>query len=495
MFNVTSGWLMTEISASPFMIAMVQVATSAPLFLFSLPAGALGDIFDRRKLLMLSQIALALLLFVFTWLLWIGKPQAESLLFFTFMIGVGTAFAMPAWQAIVPRLVPKKDLSSAIALNGVSINLARAIGPALGGIILTSVGAVATVAFDAISYLFIVAALVWWRVSHHLQEDLPREHLVGAMQAGLRFAWFSRPLKYTILRAVAFFFFAVAYWALLPLVAKEGMNGSASFYGMLLTALGCGAIGSALLLPLSNRYLNANQTVACGTMLTAISLLLFAYGKQEWIGIIAGLIAGIAWILVMAALTLSAQLALPEWVRARGLALFQMMFFGAMTCGALVWGELASMLGLSVSLTIAAIASLVVMLLTWSFHLNLGENHDHTPSNHWTESIWELPIAHDQGPVLVTLEYIIADNDREDFIRLIKHLGLSRRRDGAIQWGYFEDTDQKGHFIEAFLVDSWISHLRQHRRVSKTDKVIQDKINALHQGENPPRVVHAVTPK
>ena len=495
MFNVSSGWLMTELSTSAFMVSLVQVATSLPIFLFALPAGALGDIFDRRKLLLITQMSSAIAFIVFAGLVWTGANNVWVLLFFTFLSGAGAAFATPAWQAIVPRMVPKDELSSAIALNGVSINIARAIGPALGGFLLTALGAAVTIAANAGSYLVVIGALLWWRVQTNQTATLPRERMVGAMQAGVRFALRSAPLRSTMVRAMAFFFFASAYWALLPLVAKDLLHGDSGLYGILLTSLGGGAIAGTFLMSRLKKRFTPNQMVALGTFGTAISMVLFAFGGSDVAGIVAGVLAGLAWIMVLSSLNVSAQVALPDWVRARGLAIFQMTFFGAMTAGSLIWGQVAAQLGLAQALVISAALATVCVALTWKYKLNLGENHDYTPSGHWPEPVMVTSLAHDQGPVLVTIEYRVADADRDQFQELIREQGVLRRRDGSITWGFFEDVQDHGCFIEMFTVESWVAHLRQHARISAGDKLLQDKIAALHQGEKPPRVVHAVTPR
>ncbi|SDZ06637.1 Predicted arabinose efflux permease, MFS family [Nitrosomonas sp. Nm58] len=494
MFNVTSGWLMTELSPSPFMVSMVQAATALPVFLFALPAGALGDLFDRRKLLLWTQILLAVALFLFAGLLWKGSVNAWVLLLFTFVTGAGSAFALPAWQAIIPRLVPRDALEPAIVLNGVSINIARAIGPALGGFILAAAGAVATVLLDAVSYLAVVAALLWWRAAAAQADALPREHLVDAMQAGIRFALHSIPLRNTLFHALAFFICASAYWALLPLVAKDVLQGGPSLYGILLTALGSGAVAGVFLLSLIKKYLSADKIIMLATAGTALCSMMFAYGGQTVTGIAAGFAGGVSWILAVSSLNISAQVALPDWVRARGLAIFQMVFFGAMTAGSLGWGQVAEIAGLPLALIASGLLALLLIPATWRFKLNLGEHDDYTPSGHWDKPVLATPVAHDHGPVLVTLEYCIDDADRDAFCLLMRELGVIRRRDGAIQWGFFEDAEDRGRFIEMFTVESWAAHLRQHARVSATDKILQDKIFALHRGAIPPRVTHAVTP-
>ncbi|MBL8499507.1 MAG: MFS transporter [Nitrosomonas sp.] len=494
MFNVTSGWVMTELSPSPFMISMVQAATTLPVFLFALPAGALGDLFDRRKLLVWTQIFLAAVLSLFTALLWTGSVTAWTLLLFTFIIGAGSAFAMPAWQAIVPRLVPRDTLSSAIVLNGVSMNIARAIGPALGGFILAAAGAVATAFLDAISYLAVAAALLWWRASTAQDDALPRERLAGAMRAGIRFALHSKPLRYTLIHALAFFICASAYWALLPLIAKDTLQGGPSLYGILLTALGIGAVSGAFLLPVMKKHFSTNTIMIVATTVTALSSMLFANGGHAVTGIIAGLTGGVSWIMAVSLLNVSAQMALPDWVRARGLAIFQMVVFGAMAAGSLSWGQATEMIGLSEALTASGFLALLLIPITARFKLNLGEHYDYTASGHWSDPAPVIPVSHNHGPVLVTLEYRIDDADRAAFYLLMQELEITRRRDGAIQWGFFEDVEDHGRFIEMFTVESWVAHLRQHARVSVSDKLLQNKIFALHRGESTPRVTHAVAP-
>ncbi|UJP01215.1 MAG: MFS transporter [Nitrosomonas sp.] len=494
MFNVTSGWVMTELSPSPFMISMVQAATTLPVFLFALPAGALGDLFDRRKLLVWTQIFLAAVLLLFTALLWTGSVTAWTLLLFTFIIGAGSAFAMPAWQAIVPRLVPRDTLSSAIVLNGVSMNIARAIGPALGGFILAAAGAVATAFLDAISYLAVAAALLWWRASTAQDDALPRERLAGAMRAGIRFALHSKPLRYTLIHALAFFICASAYWALLPLIAKDTLQGGPSLYGILLTALGIGAVSGAFLLPVMKKHFSTNTIMIVATTVTALSSMLFANGGHAVTGIIAGLTGGVSWIMAVSLLNVSAQMALPDWVRARGLAIFQMVVFGAMAAGSLSWGQATEMIGLSEALTASGFLALLLIPITARFKLNLGEHYDYTASGHWSDPAPVIPVSHNHGPVLVTLEYRIDDADRAAFYLLMQELEITRRRDGAIQWGFFEDVEDHGRFIEMFTVESWVAHLRQHARVSVSDKLLQNKIFALHRGESSPRVTHAVAP-
>ncbi len=493
-FNVTSGWLMTELSPSPLMVSLVQAATAMPIFLFALPAGALGDIFDRRKLLMVVLTILALILFIFAALIKRNILNAWLLLLFTFLVGAGTAFFTPTWQAIMPYLVPKKELHSAIALNGISMNFARAVGPAIGGLLLAAFGAILAVIIDAVSYLFVVVGLLWWRMAL-VESVLPRERVFGAMRAGLRFVILSEALIATLVRAFIFVLFASAFWALLPLIAKDLLAGGPKLYGLLLSGIGAGAITGALLLPLIRKKLNAHGMVMTGTLFTVSALLLFALGGHWFTGIAASILAGISWIIALSTLNVSAQYALPDWVRARGLAIFQVVFFGGMMLGSVLWGQLAQVIGLKFALMVSAGLALLSLPLTKIWQLNLGEDNDFSPSRHWPDPSQQREIEPYQGPVLIMIEYQIAIDNRSLFEERIHKLGVIRKRDGATFWGVFEDVANPGHYIETFVDESWVAHLRKHERVSASDREVQDKLLSLHIGAQPPKVTHALAPK
>ena len=276
---------------------------------------------------------------------------------------------------------------------------------------LAAAGAMATVFIDALSYLAVAAALLWWRTTTVQADNLPREHLSGALRAGIRFALHSKPLRYTLIRALAFFTCASAYWALLPIVAKETLHGGPDLYGVLLTALGLGAVAGAFMLPQLRKRYSANTNLILATLGTAFCLIMFALGQHIASGILAGFIGGVSWIVAVSTLNYSAQVALPDWVRARGLAIFQMAVFGAMAGGSLGWGQAAIVSDLPSSLIASGLLALALIAITHRFKLNLGEHHDHTPSGHWAEPVPVTAAAHDSGPVLVTLEYRIVRPD------------------------------------------------------------------------------------
>ena len=491
MYNAGSGWLMTSLDPDPLIVSFVQVATTLPIFLLALPAGALADIVDRRRFLIAIEIATTAVSALFAAFVWLDVVTPLTLLLFTFLIGTGGALTAPAWQAIVPQLVPRRDLAPAVAANSVGFNISRAIGPALGGAIIAGFGIAAPFWLDAISNLGVIGALWWWRSPQKRGPSLPAERFGNAIIAGIRYARHNRHLRATLVRALGFFLFGSAYWALLPLVARSQIAGGPELYGILLGAIGAGAVGGAFVLPWLKAMLGADRLVMAGTLGTAAALVLFAVARDTVTGLTASLIAGVSWIGVLASLNVSAQVALPEWVRGRGLALYMTVFFGALTLGSAVWGKVAGVVGLPFAHFIAAAGALVVIPLTWRWKLQTGAGVDLTPSMHWPAPITTREIEHDRGPVLVTVEYRIDSKDRDAFLIALGKLARERRRDGAYAWRVFEDIAEEGRFVETFLVDSWVEHLRQHERVTQADRELQELVNRF-QIDGAPKVTHLI---
>ena len=491
MYSAAGAWLMTELDPHPLMVSLVQVATSLPVFLFALPAGALADIIDRRRLLILAESAITVLSAAFAVLVWLGQVTPISLLVFTFLIETGAAFVAPAWQSIVPQLVPRPELPAAVAANSVGVNISRAVGPALGGVLTGTLGISAPFWVNAFSNFGSIGALLWWRPPKSARTRLPAERLANAIRTGLRHARHNPPLRATLLRAVGFFLAASAYWALLPLVARTQIGGGPELYGVLLAAIGAGAIGGALALPRLRAKLGADTLVAAATLGTAAALCLFGIARETWTALAASLLAGACWIAAVSNLNVSAQFALPEWVRGRGLAVYATVFFGAMTLGSALWGELASLFGLSMAHFIAAACAVAAIPITLRWKLQTAAAADLNPSMHWPAPVLSQEIAHDQGPVLVTVEYHVVPQHRAAFLPAVEHLAAERRRDGAYAWGIFEDTAQPGRYLETFLVESWLEHLRQHERVTNADRVLEERVRGML--SEPPKVTHLVT--
>jgi MFS family permease len=491
MYNAACGWLMTSLDPDPLTVSLVQVATTLPIFLLAIPAGALADIADRRQFLLVMEVVTTAISALFAAFVWLDLVTPRILLLFAFLIGVGAALSAPAWQAIVPQLVPKEDLAPAVSANSVGFNISRAIGPALGGATIAGFGIAAPFWLNAISNLGVVGALWWWRPPQTRGQRLPAEGIRNAIVAGVRYAKYNRHLRATMIRAVGFFLVGSAYWALLPLIARQQIAGGPELYGILLGAIGTGAVLGAFGLPWLKNTLGPDRLVAAGTLVTAIALLLFALARDTLAGLLASFIAGTAWICVLASLNVSAQVALPEWVRGRGLALYMTIFFGALTVGSVIWGKLASLIGLETTHFVAAAAAAAVIPLTWRWKLQTGAALDLTPSMHWPAPIMTREIEHDRGPVLVTVEYRIDPKDRNAFLACMDELARERRRDGAYRWGIFEDAAEEGRFVETFVVASWLEHLRQHERVTNTDRLLQDAIARFHIAGTP-KVTHLI---
>lgn len=494
MHDVGASWLMTELSPSPAVVALVQAATTLPVFCFALLAGAVADIVDRRKLLIAINIVMAVVAAIFTALVNLGLVTPLVLLLFTFVLGTGFAFMAPAWQAIVPSLVARPELPAAVSLNSMGINISRAIGPALAGFLIVSVGLTVPFALNVLSLLCIIAALIWWRPALAPDRKLPPEHVLGAMRAGLRFAANSAALQQTLVRAMAFFLFASAYWAMLPLIAKTVLDGGAGLYGILLACVGAGAVLGALVMPHVRESLGADRTVAAGSLGTALVLVLFALSPNE---IVAGLAAaggGVCWIAVLSSLNVSAQTALPNWVRARGLSVFLTVFFGTMTLGSLVWGQVAEHFGIPVTLIAAAVGILIGIPVTWRAKLSLGEAIDFTPSMHWPEPASAPDEEAADRPVMIQIAYAVPEEHRDRFVATMKELAAARRRLGGFGWTLMENIEARGRFVETWREASWTQHLRHHARVAESDRAIQLKVRALLDEGTEPEIRHFATP-
>jgi MFS family permease len=490
MQSAAAGWFMTSLNPDPFIVSLVQVAASLPMFIFAIVAGALADIFDRRKLIIVIQIIVTLLIVGFTFMIRLGLVTPTSLLVFVFLVTTAAALIMPVWQSIVSQLVPRTLIQPAVALNSAGVNVSRAVGPALAGVIIAAWGMAAPFWLNAISNLAVIAALGWWRPGgSDAVRSVPSERFFLAVGAGLRYARHNPHLRATQLHALGFFLFASAYWALLPLVARDQITGGATLYGLLLGTIGVGAVAGAFAVPWLKSRLGADGLVAVGAMGTAIALLLFAFARQAATAFAASAIAGISWIVVLVTLNVSAQVALPEWVRGRGLSIYMTVMFGALTLGSAIWGKIAAWTGLPAAQVIAALGAAAAVPLLWRWRLETGAVLDLTPSRHWPEPVPLGEIALDRGPVLVTIEYRIKSGDRDGFLEAIGHLAGERRRDGAFAWEVFEDPEHDGLFVETFMLNSWAEHLRQHARVTDADRTMQEAVDRF-QIDGFPKVTH-----
>lgn len=487
MHEVGASWLMTSLAPSPLMVALVQAATSLPMVFLALPAGALADVVDRRRYLIVTQLWMLVTAALLGTCTWIGMTNAWLLLGFTFALGCGAAMTMPAWAAIAPDLVPREELQAAVTLNGLGMNVARAIGPALAGLIVAAFGPATVFLLNAVSFLGVLAVLFRWRRIPR-ESTLPAERLFGAMRAGLRYARHSKMLQAVLMRAAAFFLFASAPWALLPLLVRQEIGGGPDVYGLFLTAIGAGAVVTAFFLPRIRTKLSCGALVALATIIYAVAALMLAQVRNVYALDAVMFAMGAGWITVMSSLQVAAQAALPGWVRARGLACFMVIFMGGMAGGSVLWGQVATIVGMPQALIAAAVGALFGVALTWRIRLGGHEGVELVPSMHWPAPLVAKDPEMDQGPVMIQLEYRVDATHTERFLSLMQAYREMRRRDGAFFWELFRDTADPSRFIECFMVESWLEHLRQHERVTVADRTIQEELKRCLLGEDYPRV-------
>lgn len=487
--GVGAAWLMTTLSPSPFMVALVQTATNLPTFLLALPAGALADVVDRRRLLLATQAWMLLAALALGLAALAGQAGPVALLALTFALGAGTALNGPAWQAIVPELVPAAQLGSAIALNSVGFNLARAIGPAVGGLIVAEVGVAATFLLNATSFVAVLVVLFRWRRAA-ARSVLPAERVVGAIRGGLNYLRHAPLLTRALVRTAAFMVFASALWALLPVIARDTLGLGVQGYGLLLGCLGLGAVGAAAWLPRLRAATTIDQRVVLGTLAYAAGSAVPAAWPSVW-GTAAGLVlAGAAWITLMSGFNTSVQAIAPDWVRGRAISMYLLIVFGSLALGSAVWGAVAAWLGLGPALGVPAAGMVLALALGGRMPLaRLGEL-DMSRSRHWPDPHVALEPAPEEGPVFVTVEYLIEPADHDAFLAALAPVRRSRMRSGAVRWTLLGDLAVPGRYVESFMVESWLAHLRQLERMTVTDQAVESRAFAFHRGTEPPRVSH-----
>lgn len=493
MHDMAAAWLMTTLTHSSLLIALVQTAAFLPFFLLALPAGTLADIVDRRVYMMITiawMIAAAAVLGAITFA---ELMTPGLLLLLIFLLGAAGAMMRPAMAAIVPELVPRRELRQAITLNTMSLNISRAVGPVLAGIVILSAGPAAVFILNAASFAVLLVAI------HRLPPDsgrrhgsLPVERFIEAFRAGVRYTRHAPALQAVLIKGAMFFFFAGAVWALLPVIAVRVLGGGPALYGLLVALMGSGAVFAAQVMSRVNARYSRNAVVTGAGLIYAAAMFLVADTTHVIVMGTALLLAGAAWLAYFASISAAGQLAVPDWVRARGLSMVMLVIMGSAAAGAPLWGRLADTAGLSQALMAAGAGLALAMLAVSRFRLEENDHVDLTPSLHWPVPEYADGINPDRGPVMVTVEYVINKENQQEFLALSEALQRLRRRDGAFFWEMFHRATAPDHFIETFMVTSWLEHLRQHQRVTVADKALEDRIRALHAGPGLPEIHHFI---
>lgn len=472
MQSVGVAWLMTSLTPSPLLVALMQTAASLPIFILGLPAGTIADLVDRRKLLLATETWMLLVALTLGVLTLTGHVSTWTLLTLTLLMGLGSAFDAPAWQAIVPDLVERRDLPSAVALNATGFNVARALGPAFGGFLVAIAGPAAVFLLNAVSFLFVLVAVYRWRHAP-IQSNTHPEDMLGATAAGMRYVRHAPALQAVLVRIGVFTFGASALWALLPSMARHDLGLDATGYGLVLGSLGFGAVGSALLLPRLRDYLPIDRLTAIATLVFAGATFALAYVHFVPLLVVCMMAGGMAWLSMMSSLTISAQSASPAWVRARTLGIYLLVFQGTMAVGSFAWGALAERLGNGTALSFAALMVVVGLATTLRWPLHPIQRLDLSPSGHWSDPKLAITPNPDDGPVLITIEYRVPTARAGEFIEAMDAMRIFRRREGAVSWGIFRDLADPERYMETFIVTTWAEHMRQHARVTVEDQATE----------------------
>lgn len=492
MQNLGGVWLMTSLSPSPLFTALMQTATSLPVFFVVLPAGALADVVDRRRFLLVTQGWMLLAAAGLSVVTFLGMSSPWILLGFTFALGLGAAMNMPAWQAIMPDLVPRNDLPAAIALNSMTFNLARSIGPAVGGIVVAAMGPAYVFLINALSFVGVLAVIYFWKETPK-KVDSPPEQVIGAIQAGLRYLFNSSSLPRILGRSFLFIISAGALWALLPVVVRKELNWDSTGFGLLLGSLGVGALMGASVMPFLRNRCGVNFLLISASLVFALGTLALAQFRSPVALIPALLFSGAAWTITMSNFNVAVQTTSPSWVRARALSFYTLVFQGGLALSGVMWGFISDYLNVTLALSAAAMVLLLTLVPGIKRPLEQGSELDLSPSMHWPEPELVVEPQPNDGPLLVTVEYTIKPGTENQMYKLLFDIGKIRRRNGAMDWNVYQDLASPQQIVETFTVVSWAEHVRQHHRVTLDDKKTEEKLSEYFSGENPIKIRHLIS--
>ena len=482
-----SAWLMATLTTSALMVALVQSASTAPTLLFGLFAGTLADIVDRRRVIIVTQVLLFAASLILGFAALFGIIGPATLLFLTFLVGAGFTFYLPAQQASINELVSRAELSRAVALGSVAFNVARALGPALAGAIAAALSSGSALVVGA---FFFVPMFVAMRRTRPPEVALPGvpERLLSGVMIGLRYVRHSLPMRALIIRNLAFSVCASAFWALLPVIARDQLGLGAGGFGLLSASFGIGAIVGAISIPGLLHRQSMNKVVTSGGVLWALAMYVVALTVDTWLALVGAGCGGAAWVYVFASLSAGTQSSAPAWVRARAVAMNLVATQGCLALGSAVWGAVASAVGTRWALGVSAGAVIVLQWLYRRVRVEMGQEADIVPGARLPELAVATEPLPDDGPVLIQLEYRIDPANRDAFLRAIQKVGPTRRRNGATSWRVFRDLGEEGRFVERYVIASWAEYVRLRARMTMADSRLQQRVAELQRADVPIRV-------
>ncbi|MES2979905.1 MAG: MFS transporter [Pseudomonadota bacterium] len=489
MNDVAAAWMMTSLTSVPIWVALVQSASTLPVFLLGLPSGAMADILDRRRYFIITQFWLATTAVLLCVAVVLDVMTAPLLLALTFANGIGLAMRWPVFAALIPEIVPRQQLPTALALNGVAMNASRILGPLVAGALIAGAGTAYVFVLNAVISVISGFAIMRWR-REHSPSPLGRERLLSAMRVGMQFVRQSARLRSVFVRVALFFFHSTALLALLPLLARGLAGGDAGTYTLLLASMGLGAIVVATVLPRVRQLFPGKSLVMAGTALQSFATLLMAFAPNIYVASPAMFLAGMAWLSTANTLSVAAQMALPDWVRARGMSIYQMAIMGGSAAGAALWGQAATVSSLAMSLSISAVTGTLAMYAAQRFMLDIGIEEDLTPSRELKAPVAAQPPP--SGNVVVTVEYLINPDRRGEFLPLMLLSRSSRLRQGALSWELLHDITEPGRYVEQIIDESWTEHLRRFDRITADDVALRERKLAFHIAEEQPKVTRYI---
>jgi MFS family permease len=492
MQSTAAAWMMTGLDPSPVMVALVQTASNLPVFFLGFSAGAVADIFDRRKLLIFTQLWMFVSAGALAFLTFTGATTPLLLLLLTFSLGIGSALMMPGFQAIFPDLVGRSEIPSAVTLNSVSYNIARFVGPALGGIVVALAGPGPAFLLNAISFIGVIAVLVPWKPKERPPSH-PAESLGSAIRAGIRYTRHATELKAVLWHTGVFIIFGSAIWALIQLVARFELGTGADGYGILIAAAGAGSlIGAAVMSRIRHRC-SINLLIMIAELVFAIATIALGYASSLPLAIIAMLASGIAWITLVSNFNTIVQTVVPSWVQARALGMYWMIFIGGNAIASYVWGVVADNAGVPITLMIVGIGLIVSVPVMWRIPVKDGIGLNMSPALCWKGTHGTPEQGQEVGPVFVTRNYRVDQRREREFLDAMQEVERLCLRDGAIDWRLIRDVDDTSRFVEVFIVDSWAEHLRQHERITVSDLGIEEKVCSFRITDTSSSVRHFVS--
>ncbi len=491
MHETGAAWLMTSMTLSPFLVSLLQTSMTLPLFLMALPAGALADIVNRRWLLIAAQFVMLLSAVTLGIITLAGVVSPLSLLLLTFALGLAASANAPTWQSIIPEIVSREHLQSAVTLGSVAFNIARVAGPVLGGIVLALMGSACVFFFNALSFMGVIISLTHWKYTQR-EQTLPAERFVGAIRTGVRYVRNVPQVRTILLRMVIFSFFGSSLWTFLPIIARVRLDLDPSGFGTLLCFFGVGGLVGAAILPKAGQHLKFNNLSNLATLFFAASICVLSFSGTFILTSLALLAGGIAWLTLISTYNTAILSIVPSWVRGRVMSVFMLVFFGPFAMSSIIWGTFASWFGITTTLIVTSLSMAVGIVLTWHRPLSEFYGVDMTPTEYWPQFTGEIEPDMHEGPILVVAEYSIDPKNTDGFLGAMRSLKTIRMRDGAFRWNLFKNAETQGRYIESFIVESWAEYLRQKERFTASDGGIVDAVRSYQKDGEPLTIRHFV---